>query len=118
MLIIDDDENIREIIEMILGLEFNDVEFVQAVDGLDGIEKLKLDTTYDIIICDKNMPKARGVDVYNYNKENTKYPFLLLSGDGVDTDEFDGFSDCENNYCIGKPWQEEEFFDIIRTAIG
>jgi len=118
VLICDDDENIREILEMIISMDF-EVEMIMAEDGLDGIEKLKANPDISLIICDKNMPKANGVEVYKHNRSNGNIPYILLSGDGVDAiTGFEGFEDDSQNVCVSKPWEEDELIQAIAPFIN
>jgi CheY-like chemotaxis protein len=113
ILIIDDEHDIREVLEMLIEVEF-DVEIHHAANGVEGIEKIESDEIYNLIICDMNMPKLRGIDVYNHNKKSKKYPFILLSGDSEnDVRTMDGFGECKNSQAINKPWSQNELMDLL-----
>lgn len=118
ILICDDENDIREVLEMLIEVEF-DVEIHHAVDGQDGIDKLSNDTVYDLIICDMNMPKLRGVDVYNHNRLTNRFPFILLSADSDrDIKEFEGFNDCKTSFSLNKPWSNGELMDKLSYFLG
>jgi len=79
-LIIDDEEDIRDIVEMSL-TGFSLFNMSHAESGQDAISKIK-QNTYDLIICDFNMANGSGGDVYKFLLENhilTKY--VLCSSD-------------------------------------
>ena len=84
ILIIEDEEDIRDVLEMIIEVEF-DVEIIKACNGLEGVEKIDAIDDLSLILCDMNMPKLRGDKVFAHNKETKNCPFLLLSAEG-DTD--------------------------------
>ena len=69
-LVVDDEEDIREIIQMSLEEEF-DCEIDIAEDGLDAFLKAK-DNFYDLMTVDFAMPYLNGVDFVEAlkNKEN------------------------------------------------
>ena len=117
ILICDDESDIRDVLEMILEVEF-DIEVTHAVNGQDGISKLE-ESEFDLIICDMNMPKANGADVYNYNKSKNNYPFLLLSADSdADIYKFEGFTEVNSkNNIASKPWRDDELYSKIRPML-
>ena len=115
VLICDDESDIRDVLTMILEIEFGEqVVVTHAEDGSVGVEMLKEKNEFDLIICDMNMPNQKGVAVYNYNESNKKIPFILLSADcHEDTKLFNGFNDNETNSTMTKPWKENEFLDKV-----
>jgi CheY-like chemotaxis protein len=117
ILICEDEIDIREVLEMLIGVEF-EAEFYHAVNGIEGIEHLNRGIQFDVIICDMNMPKSKGIDVYNYNKQKDNLPFILLSGDSdIDCLKIKGFQDCINSHSVNKPWEGEELLDKIRPIL-
>jgi CheY-like chemotaxis protein len=88
ILICDDEADIRDVLEMLI--EF-DVEITHAVDGQEGIDLLSMDKEYDLIICDMNMPRKKGCEVFKFNKDLSNIPFFLLSANADDITGFDNF---------------------------
>lgn len=78
ILIIDDEEAIRSTLKDIL--EYEDYKVETAIDGEDGLKKIK-GKDFDVILCDVKMPKKDGMEVLNealaYNPELT---FIMISG--------------------------------------
>ncbi|OGK14800.1 hypothetical protein A3H80_03905 [Candidatus Roizmanbacteria bacterium RIFCSPLOWO2_02_FULL_37_19] len=77
ILIIDDDEYIRDLYEEIL----KDAKFNvdSAVDGKDGLEKIEKNT-YDLVLLDVMMPKMDGLDVLkNLAEKKMKVNIVLLT---------------------------------------
>ncbi|MDD3875836.1 MAG: sigma-54 dependent transcriptional regulator [Bacteroidales bacterium] len=60
ILIIDDERSIRSTLQEIL--EYEKFKVDTAADGLEGLEKVKLNN-YDVILCDIKMPKMDGIEV-------------------------------------------------------
>ena len=80
ILLVDDEEDIRDILEMTFET-YGVFDLVHAHTGQDAIEKLKSDN-FDIIVCDYNMPNGNGGQVYKYLIDHdiqTKY--VLCSSD-------------------------------------
>ena len=78
IMIVDDEEDIRELIKASLESEF---EVAEAYDGLDALDKLDLFQP-DFIIMDVMMPLMNGLDTSITIRENPKYndvPILFLS---------------------------------------
>ena len=79
ILIIDDSSMIRNYLERIFINEYNEK---MAVDGIDGIEKIKNDPKINIILLDLVMPHADGFAVLDYMKSyNIDIPVIIISGD-------------------------------------
>ncbi len=119
ILLCDDEKDIRDVIEMMLEIELNDgVEVVHAENGHEGIERLKDSEKFDLIICDMNMPQLKGVEVYNFNRDHNRVPFLLLSADcEEDIKTFNGFDSCLRSNYIQKPWKKNDFFDKVKAFL-
>ena len=113
ILICDDEADIREVLEMLIEVEF-DVEIIHASDGQEGIDKLQSDPKLDLIICDMNMPHKKGSDVFTVNKSLNNIPFVLLCGDSDDVEKFEEFkSSNTHNTQISKPWNEDELYNKL-----
>lgn len=79
ILIIDDSSIIRNYLERIF---INDYNVKMAVDGNDGIEKIKKDPNINIILLDLVMPKADGFVVLDYIEKNKiDVPVIIISGE-------------------------------------
>lgn len=79
ILIIDDSSIIRNYLERIF---INDYNVKMAVDGNDGIEKIKKDKNLNIILLDLVMPKADGFVVLDYIEKNKiDVPVIIISGE-------------------------------------
>lgn len=79
ILIIDDEKAIRRALKEILEYEKYSVE--EAVDGIDGLEKMKAND-FDLIFCDIKMPGMDGMELLEKAKEITSSPIVMISGHG------------------------------------
>ena len=85
-MIIDDEEDIRDILEMSLEA-YSRFEIIHAISGNDAIAKIQ-GQSFDCIICDYNMPDGNGGDVYQYLlNNNIKTKYVLCSSDRPDQHE-------------------------------
>ena len=82
ILIIEDEEPIRRVLVRILTEEDASFDVHEAVDGKDGLNKLK-NNNYDLVLCDIKMPKLDGIEVLEKIKFSKKMlPFIMLTGHG------------------------------------
>jgi signal transduction histidine kinase len=80
ILIIDDDESLREVIR--LSLESADYEVLEAADGREGVE-LANRLLPDLILCDVRMEHMDGYDTLSALRRNTvttSIPVILMTG--------------------------------------
>jgi DNA-binding NarL/FixJ family response regulator len=83
VLIVDDNEVVREGLESLLA-PHEDIEIIgKAVDGLDAVSKA-IETEPDVILMDAQMPRADGAEATRKIKEKipeVKVLFLTVYGD-------------------------------------
>jgi len=82
VLVVDDSVSVRE--QLVDVLEEAGYSVTQAVDGLDGCEKLKA-TTFALILCDVNMPGMDGLAMIEQvtSQENpVTAPIVMLTTEG------------------------------------
>jgi DNA-binding NtrC family response regulator len=84
ILIIDDEQAIRETLKEILEYEKYEVE--EATDGSDALNKLK-ESSFDIALCDIKMPKMDGIELLDHVvSEEILTQFIMISAHGtIDT---------------------------------
>jgi response regulator RpfG family c-di-GMP phosphodiesterase len=114
VLIVDDDNDIRDIIEFTFNCEV-DSEFLHAESGNKAIEVIKENKDINLIICDYNMPDGNGGDVYQYLLESgTDLPYVFCSSE-LSTDH-SAFVDRKNILGeITKPYIFEGVQNIIKS---
>ncbi len=84
ILIIDDEESIRNVLRDILEME--DYEVDEAKDGINALSKVKK-ADFDAVICDIKMPKMDGMEVLERIQIlRPDIPVIMISGHGdIDT---------------------------------
>ena len=89
LLIADDDNEIRELLEFDLSQSGYDVD--TAKDGEEALHKA-LVGNYDLILLDVMMPKMNGFDVCkNIRSSKADVPILMLTAKGTINDKTQGF---------------------------
>ncbi len=84
VLIIDDEQSIRNTLREIL--EYEKYEVTEAKNGDEGLQLLKKEK-FDVALCDIKMPKMDGIEVLeNVQQEGIDTPFIMISAHGtIDT---------------------------------
>lgn len=81
ILIVDDEESIRETLKEILDYEGYEIE--EAKDGEEALSKIKK-FNYDAVLADIKMPKLDGIELLEKSKEIApELPFIMISGHGT-----------------------------------
>lgn len=114
LLVVDDDTDIRELLEFDLAQSGYDVD--TAIDGADGLQKALMNN-YDLILLDVMMPKINGFDVCkNIKNQKPDIPILLLTAKGTIKDKTDGFDSGADDYIV-KPFDIQEVLLRVRVLL-
>ena len=103
ILVVDDDENIRNVIIALLKNE-NYIVF-SASNGVDALNLL--DSTFDLVILDVMMPKKDGISTCIDIRAKYIVPILFLTAKNTEYDKFIGFSVGGDDY-LEKPFSRIE----------
>ena len=104
ILIVDDEQNIRDILREYL--ELGGYEVGEAVDGMDAIKKAKAED-YDLIVMDVMMPKLDGYSSVKEIKKEKDIPVIMLSARSEEYDKLFGFEIGIDDY-VTKPFSPKE----------
>ena len=113
ILIVDDDERIRELIKQYL--TDNGYLASTANSAEDAIEKVKI-IKFDIIILDVMMPGQSGFDFTKENKKEIKTPIISLTAKGEPTDRIQGLETGADDY-LAKPFEPKELVLRINNIL-
>jgi two-component system chemotaxis response regulator CheY len=83
VLIVDDSPTVRQQVRAALTLAGFDV--TEAVDGQEGVERIKQVSDFAAVVCDVNMPRLNGLElVEKVGKDPTRagLPILMLTTEG------------------------------------
>jgi DNA-binding response OmpR family regulator len=103
VLLIDDDEDLREALsEQLLMAEDFDVH--EGASGVEALEKVK-QHSYDLLVLDVGLPDTDGRELCRLiRKQGVKCPILMLTGHDTDSDTILGLDAGANDY-ITKPFK-------------
>ncbi len=104
ILVVDDEEKIRELIGKYAKFEGHAVDF--AVDGMAAVEKCRKES-YDVIIMDIMMPNLDGFSACREIRKHSDVPILMLSARGEEYDKINGFELGVDDYVV-KPFSPKE----------
>jgi len=114
ILIIDDERSIRNTLQEIL--EYEKFEIDTAVDGLEGLEKIKI-SPYDVILCDIKMPKMDGIEVLeNIFKIREDATVVMITGHGTIETAVEAIKKGAFDF-ISKPLDLNRLLITIRNAM-
>jgi CheY-like chemotaxis protein len=114
ILIVDDDQDARELIGQVLAEAGYLVEVAQ--DGFEAIDKLPR-TLPDLVLTDMRMPGMNGVDLAQRIRSQSDVPVVFTTG----MDTFDLLTDAEaygGVACLTKPINLEELLWVIDRALA
>ncbi len=113
LLIVDDEEKIREMIGKYASHEGYDV--VLACDGKDALNKFSNDN-FDVVILDVMMPKMDGYQVLTKMKEMKDVHCIFLTALGQEYDRVYGFDVGAEDY-VTKPFSLKELMMRIKVIL-
>ncbi|MBQ4556597.1 MAG: response regulator transcription factor [Clostridia bacterium] len=113
ILVVDDEEKIRELIGKYAKFEGHSVDF--ATDGMEAVEKCR-ENTYDVIIMDIMMPNLDGFSACREIRKKSDVPILMLSARGEEYDKINGFELGVDDYVV-KPFSPKELMLRIEAIM-
>ena len=119
VIVVDDDNNIRETIVDILNLEGYSAEGFPGANGvLDRLEK----DDVSLVVTDLNMPDIDGMELLQSVVEKGKstsrsIPVILLTGAGFEERGAEALQ-LGAFACFAKPFDIDEFIESVVKAIG
>jgi len=116
ILVIEDNEDVRENLEEIL--ELYGYTVVLAEDGKVGVEKA-IEHQPDLILCDVMMPRLDGFGVLNIltkKPETASIPFIFLTAKAEKADFRRGMNLGADDY-VTKPFYKDELLSVVETRL-
>ncbi len=113
ILIIDDDEKIRDLLKQYL--KNNNFFVSTAINASDAEEKLKI-IKFDLVIIDIMMPGKDGLQLTKEIREKIDLPIILLTAKGEPEDRVRGLELGAEDY-LPKPFEPKELLLRIKNVI-
>ncbi|MBV7408824.1 response regulator transcription factor [Maritimibacter sp. DP1N21-5] len=115
ILLVDDDEDIREALaEQLVMTE--DFEVFEAANGAEAMQKVK-EQIHDLVILDVGLPDTDGRELCKLmRKQGVKCPVLMLTGHDSDADTILGLDAGANDY-VTKPFKFPVLLARIRAQL-
>ena len=113
VLVTDDDQDIRDGIEIYLKNEGYHV--IKAADGVDALEKLANNEVH-LIILDIMMPNMDGITATFKIREERNIPIIMLSAKAEDSDKIHGLSVGADDY-VTKPFHPLELLARVKSQL-
>lgn len=113
ILVVDDEEKIRQIIRKYAEFEGHTVTEVSC--GLDALT-IAIEKDFDIIILDIMMPDLDGFSVCREIRKKKNTPIIMLSARGEEYDRIHGFESGVDDYVV-KPFSPKELMLRINAVL-
>lgn len=113
ILVVDDEEKIRQIIKKYAIFEGYEIE--EAADGMEAVELCRK-KEFDIIILDVMMPELDGFSTCKEIRKHSRTPVLMLSARGEEYDKIHGFELGIDDYVV-KPFSPKELMMRVNAII-
>jgi two-component system, chemotaxis family, chemotaxis protein CheY len=118
LLIVDDSTMLRDMLSYALNEGgYNDV--IEAVDGVDGLEKAKA-STFDLVITDVNMPNMDGLSFIKELRKLPEYmktPILVLTTERSDEMKSKGKSVGATGWIV-KPFVPDQLLKAVNIVLS
>lgn len=113
LLIVDDEEKIREVIK-----EYAEFEGYLAEEAGDGMEAVKMvkDGDFDLVIMDIMMPKLDGFSAVKEIRKSKNIPVIMLSARTEEYDKLFGFELGADDYVV-KPFSPKELMARVNAVL-
>jgi two-component system chemotaxis response regulator CheY len=117
ILAIDDSASIRQMVAFTL--KSSGYEVVDAVDGMDGLDKAKA-KTFNLILTDQNMPRMDGITLIKSLRGMPQYktvPILMLTTESSDAMKQQGRAAGATGWLV-KPFDPQKLIEVVKKVIG
>lgn len=117
ILAVDDSASIRQMVSFTL--KSAGYEVVEAVDGMDGLEKAKAGGV-SLVLTDQNMPRLDGLGLIKSLRGMPQYastPILMLTTESSDAMKSQGRAAGATGWLV-KPFDPQKLVEVVKKVIG
>jgi DNA-binding response OmpR family regulator len=113
ILIVDDEETIREVVRRYLEREGYSV--TEAADGYEALDQIR-SISPDLIILDLMLPGIDGLSLTQHIRQDRQIPILMLTAKGEASDRIRGLDLGADDY-VAKPFSPQEVILRVRAIL-
>ncbi len=113
ILVVDDDERVREVVSW--QLEAEGFTVGQAGDGPAALQSIAA-LPPDLVVLNLSLPGLGGLDVLRRLRQHSRLPVIVLSGRNGETDRIVGLDLGADDYLV-KPFSPEELAARVRSVL-
>lgn len=117
VLCVDDSASIRQMVGFTL--KSAGYEVVEAVDGMDGLDKAKA-RTVNLVLTDQNMPRMDGLTLIKSLRALPQYksvPILMLTTESSESMKSQGRAAGATGWLV-KPFDPQKLVEVVKKVIG
>ena len=111
ILVVDDDEESRQLLSEVL--EANGYVVGAVADGQQAREALGQDSEYGIVIADLHMPKETGLELLRHLREQNSNHSIVLMSSFISVSERQVAQDLGAQALLEKPFRLSELLDVV-----
>lgn len=118
IMVVEDSPTMRQLIIFALK-RLPDFNVVEAVDGMDALNKLSSET-FDLILVDINMPVMDGLKLVSLLRSDPKYkktPIIIITTEGAEEDRKKAMAIGATAY-LSKPIHTQELLKMVGELLG
>ncbi len=113
LLVVDDDPELRELIQAYLEQQGFNVTCVESGEAMDAYLR---EHDIDLLILDLMLPGEHGLSIAKRVKDQTRYPIIIVSAQGEDVDRIVGLEVGADDY-LSKPFNPRELLARVRAVL-
>ena len=113
ILIVDDDPDIRKVLRLLLGREY---ETAEAADGKAAVEFMNENPDMDLVILDVMMPGMDGIETCEKIREKSNVPVLFLTAKSAEKDRLQAYQSGGDDF-LSKPFSQPELLAKVKSLL-
>jgi len=118
VLVVDDSETVRQVLQLTLSNAGFDV--IEAEDGDDALEKLASAPAVDMLITDLNMPNMEGLELIRRIRDDGTHrftPIVMLTTESSEQKKRAGREAGASGWIV-KPFKPEQLLKVVKMVLG
>ncbi|MBC2856995.1 response regulator transcription factor [Cetobacterium sp. 2A] len=115
ILLVEDTENIRKLVRVILEKEGLKIE--EASDGIEGLKKIISGNRYDLILLDIMMPNMDGLEFIKAVRQISQIPIIFLTALSDEKNQILAYENEADGYIV-KPFSKDILVSIVKRFLS